>query len=114
MLVHRALAAAVLLACGLIATAPAFAQSTDTTAPAAQQTPAAMPPAASPSLQGLWLTTSFPAVMVHQGDSIILDLNLQNRGLPPRRVEFTVDNLPAGWQRRLKIPAFENTKVIFI
>jgi uncharacterized membrane protein len=58
------------------------------------------PPAAQPSnpnLQGLWLTTSFPQVMVRKGDNIQLDLALQNRGLPPARVEFTVANLPAGW-----------------
>jgi uncharacterized membrane protein len=74
----------------------AFAQ--DATAapppPAATSSPTAT---SSPALQGLWLTTSFPQVMVRKGDNIQLDLSLQNKGLPPSRVALTLANLPANW-----------------
>ncbi|HVY21605.1 MAG TPA: NEW3 domain-containing protein [Bauldia sp.] len=76
----------------------AHAQSTDTTT----ATPVAPPPPAqSSNLQGLWLTTAYPQILVRMGDTINLDLNLQNRGLPPARVEFNIDNLPKGWSWEL-------------
>ncbi len=48
-------------------------------------------------LTGLWLTTDYPALTVHAGDNIQLNLDLQNKNLPPKRVAFTVDGLPTGW-----------------
>lgn len=50
-----------------------------------------------PDLQGLWLTTPYPAVTERVGDDIRLDLSLQNKNLPPARVEFGVTGLPDGW-----------------
>jgi uncharacterized repeat protein (TIGR01451 family) len=72
------------------------AETATTTAPSA-----ASAPASNPNLQGLWLTTAYPQLLVRMGDTINLDLNLQNRGLPPARVEFNVDNLPKGWSWEL-------------
>ncbi|MEJ0012439.1 MAG: NEW3 domain-containing protein [Bauldia sp.] len=97
----RARTLLVAAALAALAFAPgAFAQSVDTTtttAPAA----APLPPASGPALQGLWLTTSFPLRVVRVGDPLNLDLTLQNRGLPPTRVELSVANLPAGWGREI-------------
>ncbi len=91
------LAAAALTA---MAFAPgAFAQSVDTTTTAPAATP--LPPVSGTTLQGLWLTTSFPLRVVRLGDPISLDLNLQNRGMPPTRVELAVADLPAGWGREI-------------
>jgi uncharacterized membrane protein len=61
----------------------------------AQDTPSGS--AAGAAIQGLWLTTSFPLLMEHIGDNIRLDLDVQNKALPPRRVAMNVDGLPAGW-----------------
>lgn len=76
----------------------AFAQSADATTPPAV-TPLA--PVSNATLQGLWLTTSFPLRVVRVGDPLNLDLSLQNRGMPPTRVELSVANLPAGWGREI-------------
>ena len=98
------------VAAGLLFGAAALADTpTDTTtaAPAASA-PAATPapvasaalatPAAPQPLQGLWLTTAYPAVTEQTGaSSIELPLSLSNKGLPPQRVDLSVTGLPAGW-----------------
>ena len=71
----------------------AFAQAVDTTTAA----PAPLAPVSNTTLQGLWLTTSFPLKVVRLGDPLSLDLNLQNRGMPPSRVELSLVGLPKGW-----------------
>ena len=48
-------------------------------------------------LQGLWLTTDYPSITERLGEDIRLNLSLQNRNLPPQRVELSVDGLPDGW-----------------
>ena len=55
------------------------------------------PTALSGPLTGLWLTTGYPSLTVHAGDNIELNLTLQNKNLPPARVEFSVNGLPSGW-----------------
>ncbi|CAN5317979.1 NEW3 domain-containing protein [soil metagenome] len=71
--------------CALSFAALANAQEAATTPP---------PPA---TLTGLWLTTDFPSVTERAGDDIKLDLTLQNRNQPPKRVELGVTGLPNGW-----------------
>jgi uncharacterized membrane protein len=43
------------------------------------------------------MTTPYPALTERIGDDIRIDVTLQNKGLPPRRVALSVDGLPAGW-----------------
>lgn len=93
MLRVRTLLVAAALATTLLAPG-AFAQAVDTTTAAA---PVPLAPASNPTLQGLWLTTSYPLLVVRLGDPLNLDLNLQNRGMPPTRVELSLVNLPKGW-----------------
>ena len=54
-------------------------------------------PAATEALTGLWLTTDYPALTERVGDDIKLDVDLQNKNLPPKRVALSVDGLPSGW-----------------
>ena len=82
----KTILASCLIASGLLFGAPANAQ--DMTTP---------PPPASGPLTGLWLTTGYPSLTVHAGDNIELNLTLQNKNLPPARVEFSVNGLPSGW-----------------
>ena len=70
--------------------------------PAANEPLTGPPPAASAPLTGLWLTTSYPSLTVHAGDDIKLNLTLQNKNLPPKRVEFTVNGLPTGWTSEIE------------
>lgn len=51
---------------------------------------------ASP-LTGLWMTTDFPAVTHPIGDDIVLDLQMENRNLPPQALTLGVKGLPEGW-----------------
>jgi uncharacterized membrane protein len=59
--------------------------------------PAAASPPAAQALTGVWLTTDYPAVTESIGDKVSLSISLQNRNLPPKRVEFGVEGLPTGW-----------------
>ena len=52
----------------------------------------------SGKLKGLWLTTGFPSRSAEMGNSISIDLDLQNKALPPQRVEMSVDGVPSGWK----------------
>lgn len=49
------------------------------------------------SLQGLWLTTDFPELTESVGEDVTIGLTLQNKNLPPRRVELSATGLPDGW-----------------
>ncbi len=51
----------------------------------------------SAPLQGLWLSTDYPALTERLGDDINIDLSLQNKGLPPSRVALSTTGLPNGW-----------------
>ena len=82
----NAILASCLIASGLLFGVAANAQ--DMTTP---------PTALSGPLTGLWLTTGYPSLTVHAGDNIQLNLTLQNKNLPPARVEFSVNGLPSGW-----------------
>jgi uncharacterized membrane protein len=55
----------------------------------------------TPTLQGLWLTTDYPALTEPLGDEIDIVLTLENRNLPPRTVELSVSGLPDGWNWEL-------------
>jgi len=50
-----------------------------------------------PSLQGLWLTTDYPELTEQVGKEVSIGLTLQNKNLPPRRVELSATGLPEGW-----------------
>ncbi|OQM74507.1 hypothetical protein BFN67_21795 [Pseudaminobacter manganicus] len=71
-------------ALSIAAPLPAFAQSAENTAET------------QPS--GLWLTTSYPEFSAQIGKDVSVNLELSNHGLPPQRVEFSVDGLPSGWK----------------
>ena len=88
-----------LIASGLLFASVANAQDATIVVPPAASEPLTAPPplTASSPLTGLWLTTSYPSLTVHAGDDIKLNLTLQNKNLPPKRVEFTVNGLPTGW-----------------
>ncbi len=46
---------------------------------------------------GVWLTTNFPEMTEAVGKSFTMDVSLENHGMPPERVEFTLEGLPSGW-----------------
>jgi uncharacterized membrane protein len=83
------------------ATPPAPAPAAPTTVVTAPPTPVIVnvpSPAEPPKpVEGLWLTTDFPAVTERIGDDVKLDLHLANKNLPPQRVELAVEGLPEGW-----------------
>lgn len=54
-------------------------------------------PPAPETLRGIWLTTPYPALTLRIGDAIKLDLRIDNKGLPPTRMELSVQGLPDGW-----------------
>ncbi len=81
---------AILASC-LIASGLFFGAAATAAAATAQDMTAGQP------LTGLWLTTGYPQLTVHAGDDIQLNLTLQNKNLPPKRVAFSVDGLPNGW-----------------
>jgi uncharacterized membrane protein len=88
----RAILASVVVASALFLSGQAFAQAVPV--PSTAATPAASP---APALQGLWLTTAFPSLTERVGDDIRLDLSLQNKNVPPQRVDLAVTGLPSGW-----------------
>jgi uncharacterized membrane protein len=61
----------------------------------AEDAPTGSPPPAQ-TLTGVWLTTDYPAITESIG-KVSLSISLQNRNMPPKRVEFGVEGLPAGW-----------------
>jgi uncharacterized membrane protein len=46
---------------------------------------------------GIWLYSSFPEISAHLGDNINFDLTMQNVGLPPERLELSLESAPTGW-----------------
>jgi len=55
------------------------------------------PPDVKPDVKGVWLTTEFPVVTVRAGEEARFNISLVNRGLPPQRATFSVENAPKGW-----------------
>ncbi len=82
------------LAAGLALAAPLNASAQEGAAPATMNGSAEAPPG---KVQGLWLTTPYPAFTAQGGDTITVNLKLTNKGLPPERVELAVKGLPDGW-----------------
>jgi len=56
--------------------------------------PASSPPNAP---VGVWLTTDYPAVTEQVGKSFTMDLSLENHGMPPERVQLSLEGVPQGW-----------------
>ena len=84
------LSAIVVAGASMLVATPVFAQMTG-----ASDTPAAAQP---DKLKGLWLTTGFPSRSADIGSSVNVDLDLQNKALPPQLVQLSVDGLPSGWK----------------
>ncbi|MDQ0473687.1 COG1470 family protein [Labrys wisconsinensis] len=53
--------------------------------------------ATAPDIKGLWLTTDFPSLTLHAGDTTSLGLTLYNYGLAPQRTELNVAEKPQAW-----------------
>jgi uncharacterized membrane protein len=68
----------------------------------AQMTSAPISAVSQPPLQGLWLTTAFPVLTARLGEDVSIDLTLQNKNLPPARVEVAVSGLPDGWKAEIE------------
>ncbi len=81
-----------LLACALIAGAPALAQTA---------TPAPDKP------HGFWITTSTPELKAAAGNSISIPLSVINDTDIPKRAKLTLSGLPDGWSFTLKHGATE-------
>jgi uncharacterized membrane protein len=65
--------------------------------------PPSMPPASTQqTLQGLWLTTAFPVLTARLGEDVSIDLTLENKNLPPARVEVALSGLPNGWKSEIE------------
>lgn len=64
---------------------------------ASAQAASSSPAAVQGPLTGVWMTTNFPAVTETVGKSFTLDLAIQNKGEPPKRVALAVNGLPSGW-----------------
>ncbi len=56
----------------------------------------------NPDIKGLWLTTDYPSLSLHAGETNKLDLTLYNYGLAPQRTDLTVDQKPAAWQATIE------------
>lgn len=65
---------------------------------AAHAQEAAAPASQESRLTGMWMTTDFPVLTQEMGDSISINLHLENRELPPQSVMLDVTGLPANWQ----------------
>jgi uncharacterized repeat protein (TIGR01451 family) len=78
------------LAAAILATGLAFAIPLPASAQSAAEA------AAKPT--GLWLTTRYPEFSAQAGKDVSVDLSLANHGLPPQRVELSIDGLPTGWK----------------
>lgn len=90
---RKALTAFLIAGASMLTTTPLLAQTT-----AAGGGAAAATSADTGQLTGLWLTTGFPSRSAEFGDTISLDLDLQNKALPPQRVALGIDGLPDGWK----------------
>jgi len=54
------------------------------------------------TLQGLWLTTSFPELTIKPGETETVSLTLRNDNLPPQRADLEVAGVPDDWRWALK------------
>jgi uncharacterized membrane protein len=52
-------------------------------------------------VKGLFLLTDYPAVTLRPGTTSSVNLRLQNYGLPPERLDLSVDGVPKGWTATL-------------
>ena len=76
-----------IIVAGVVAAVPVAALAQDANAASGATQP----------LQGLWLTTDYPAFSAQASDKISVDLSLTNKALPPQRVALAVKGLPDGW-----------------
>jgi len=58
--------------------------------------------AAAAHVQGLWLTTDYPALQLRAGESASLPLTIYNYGLPPQRTTVSMSGAPASWKPELE------------
>jgi uncharacterized membrane protein len=56
----------------------------------------------TPSVQGLWLTTDYPALQLHAGEETTLPLTIYNYGLAPQRTALTMTGAPADWKAQIE------------
>ena len=87
---RRLLSAIVIAGASALLAVPVLAQTADGAGGSATTQP--------DKLKGLWLTTGFPSRSADVGGSVNIDLNLQNKALPPQRVALSVDGVPSGWK----------------
>jgi uncharacterized membrane protein len=52
-------------------------------------------------VKGLFLLTDYPAVTLRPGTTSSINFRLQNYGLPPERLDLSVDGVPGGWTATL-------------
>jgi uncharacterized membrane protein len=52
-------------------------------------------------VKGLFLLTDYPAVTLRPGTTSTVNLRLQNYGIPPERLDLSVDGVPKGWTATL-------------
>lgn len=55
-----------------------------------------------PSIHGLWLTTSYPALQIRAGEETTLPLTIYNYNLPPQRTSIDIVNKPADWKATIE------------
>src|SRR5712692_7781362 len=52
-------------------------------------------------VKGLFLLTDYPAVTLRPGTTSMINLRLQNYGLPPERLTLSITGVPTGWTATL-------------
>ena len=57
---------------------------------------------ANPNVQGLWLTTDYPALQLHAGEDSTLPLTIYNYGLAPQRTSLTMSGAPKDWKAQIE------------
>jgi len=53
---------------------------------------------AKTAFKGLWISTKFPSISVPTGETVSVDLQVHNMGLPPQRVALRIDGVPDKWR----------------
>ena len=54
------------------------------------------------NVQGLWLTTDYPALQLHAGEDSTLPLTIYNYGLAPQRTTLTMSGAPQDWKAQIQ------------
>jgi uncharacterized membrane protein len=54
------------------------------------------------AIQGLWLTTDYPALQIRAGEDTTLPLTIYNYGLPPQRTALSIVDKPADWTAEIE------------